>query len=160
VRPLGDAAVSCVFDVQNGVPIVAERAMWWPGGPASWTEGHNAAGTTRTATAWAVAEGQVGGAERSETYVLIANTGTETDTVRVILYFESGGMATREFRVAGGSRFNVAVAQEFPEAAGRQFGAVVESVTGAPLVVEVSLYADAEGRRWAAGSSATATPLR
>ena len=38
--------------VINGVPIIVERAMWWPGPTAAtWSEAHNSAGTTRTGDA-------------------------------------------------------------------------------------------------------------
>ena len=33
----------------NGVPIVAERAMYWPGGFFDYYEGHSSAGSTTTA---------------------------------------------------------------------------------------------------------------
>ena len=47
----------------NGVPIIVERAMWWPGpsGPNFWSEAHNSPGATATGTRWALAEGEVGG---------------------------------------------------------------------------------------------------
>lgn len=49
-----------------------------------------------------------------------------------------------------------------PEAAGRRFGAVVESLGDAPaqIVVERAVYWDAAGQRWAAGTNALATKLR
>jgi hypothetical protein len=37
--------VSTVVESTNGVPVVAERAMYWPkGGPAVWTDGHATVG--------------------------------------------------------------------------------------------------------------------
>ena len=56
----------------NGVPIVVERAMWWP--QPNWYEAHHAPGLTVTGTRWALAEGETGGVDGAETYVLIANT--------------------------------------------------------------------------------------
>lgn len=134
--------------------------MWWPGGASSWTEAHGAAGVTRAGTAWAVAEGECGDVNGSETYLLIANTSPNADSVRVTLFFEDGGTARREFQVEADTRFNVAISHEFPESRGRRFGTLVESVGGAPLVVEASFYRDADGTRWAAGSSTVATRLR
>ena len=60
---LADAAVSTRITSTNGVPIIVERAMWWPG-PTSdtWHEAHNSPGETTTGTRWAMAEGEVGGA--------------------------------------------------------------------------------------------------
>jgi len=134
--------------------------MWWPGGASSWTEAHSAAGVTQPGAAWAVAEGECDGSSGSDTYLLIANTSSNADSVRVTLFFEDGGTARREFQVEADTRFNVAISHEFPESRGRRFGALVESAGGAPLVVEASLYRDAGGTTWAAGSSTVATRVR
>ena len=49
-----------------------------PGGDGRdfWTEAHNSPGATATGTRWALAEGEVGGPQSAETYILIANTST------------------------------------------------------------------------------------
>ena len=60
--PLANAALSTTVRSTNGVPLVVERAMWWPGDSNTWHEAHNSAGSTVTGTRWAVAEGEVGGA--------------------------------------------------------------------------------------------------
>jgi hypothetical protein len=69
------------------------------------------------------------------------------------------------------SRFNVWVRAEFPEALGRRFGAIVESVGDPPaeLVVERAIYADEwfwDGPSttprlvmWTLGTNAVATRL-
>jgi hypothetical protein len=56
----------------------------------------------------------------------------------------------------------VPVGSFFLEAAGRRFGAFVESVgdTPAQIVVERAMYWDAVGQRWAAGTNALATRLQ
>jgi hypothetical protein len=156
---LADTAVSTVIRSTNGVPVVVERAMWWPVSVGTWYEGHSSQGATTTGTMWALAEGEVGGAHDVETYVLIANTSSTTDDVKVTLHFEDGTEAQRTFSVAGHSRFNVAVAGEFPQAAGQRFWTLVESVgtTPAQLVVERSMYRDAAGRTWAVGTNALGT---
>ena len=50
---------------------------------------------------------------------------------------------------------------EFPEAVGRAFGAVIESLgmSPAPLVVERAMYSHAFGQSWAAGSAAMGSRL-
>ena len=59
---LADTAVSTEIRSTNGVPVIVERAMWWPGPtPATWFEAHNSAGATQTSTLWALAEGEEGG---------------------------------------------------------------------------------------------------
>lgn len=160
---LADTAVSTTITVTNGLPVIVERAMWWPGPTAAqWAEAHNSPGATTTGTAWVTASGEDGGATNAETYILIANTAAYGASVRVTLLFEGGTTAVREFPVTAESRFNVAVRAEFPSASGRRFGALLESVGlgAAPLVVEQAIYSDAGGVTWAAGANHLATRLR
>jgi Tol biopolymer transport system component len=159
---LADTAVSTTLRVTNGVGIVVERSMWWPGPTSSsWREAHVSAGSVTTAPRWGVADGVVADAPgTTDTYVLVANTGPDASDVRVTLLFDDGAPETsRVFTVAAGSRFNVDVRTEFPAAVGRGFGVLVESLSDAPLVVERSIYNDADGVRWAAGNNASGSPL-
>ena len=161
--PLADAAVSTTVASTNDVPIVVERAMWWPGDVPTWHEAHASAGSAETALKWAVAGGIAVDEPRTDTYLLIANPGDAPARVRVTLLFDgTTPHAVREFDVGAHSRFNVDVRAEFPEAAGRRFGAVVESLGDAPvpIVVESAVYNDAAGVRWAAGTNALATEVR
>jgi hypothetical protein len=160
---LVNTAVSVVVTSTNGVPIVAERAMWWPGTSATWHEAHASAGSVSDGVEWALADGQVGGARGAETYVLLANVSPVAGEVDVRLLWEDGSAATtRRYRVAAHSRTNVPVAADFPSSAGRRFGVLVTSQGGTParLVVERSVYWDAGGERWAAGTNALAARLR
>jgi hypothetical protein len=91
--------------------------------------------------------------------VLVANVGTASETVTVEVLFEDRPPVSRAFDVAPNSRFTLNVADAFPEARERRFGAVVSSTRGQPIVVEGALYSDAQGVRWAAGSNLLATPL-
>ncbi|MCC6162174.1 MAG: carboxypeptidase regulatory-like domain-containing protein [Acidobacteria bacterium] len=159
---LADTAVSARVRSTNGMPIIVERAMWWPGGGSTWHEGHNSAGADRTSTKWGLADGEVGGPFNVQTYILIANTSDSGGTARVTLVFEDGATVTRDFPLVGSSRESVPVSVYFPEAAGRRFGAVVEAF-GSPapqIVVERAMYGDALGVRWAAGSNVVGTRLR
>ena len=70
---LSNVSLSTV--VHADVPIIVERSMWWPmGGPAQWREGHNAVGTTSAGSVWALADGEQGGPQNTQTYILVANT--------------------------------------------------------------------------------------
>lgn len=159
---LADTAVSTTITSTNAVPVLVERAMWWPGSSATWHESHNSAGATATGTMWAMAEGEVGGARDLETYVLIANTSASAGQARVTLYFEDGTTSQKVVELMANSRTNVAVAVDFPAAAGRRFGVIVESIgaTPAQVVVERAMYSDALGVNWAAGTNALATRLQ
>ena len=160
---LASTAVSTIVESTNGVPIVVERAMWWPGPTAdNWLEAHNSFGSTVTGTKWALADGQQGGTRHTETYILIANTSSHAGTARVTLRYEDDGTSSsRTVTLAARSRFNVDVHAMFPESVGRRFGAEIQSVGGSPaqLVVERAMYSDAGNDRWAAGTNALGTLL-
>ena len=161
--PLEDAALSTVAQSLNGVPIVVERSMWWPGPtPDAWVEAHNSPGATGAGLRWATAGGDVGETPaNAETYILIANVSGEAGQARVTLLFEGGGEANAVVPTPAGSRTTIDVRSVFPQAVGRRFGVLVESLGASPaqLVVERAAYWDAGGRRWAAGTNSLATPL-
>ena len=163
MRPLSDVAVSTTIRSTNGVPVIVERAMWWPGPQVSaayWTEAHNSPGATVTGTRWALAEGEVGGPNDTETYILVANTSLTDGSVRVRLLFDDGTTAERLVTVRARSRTTIA-GGSFPAASQRRFGAIVESIgaTPAQIVVERAMYSNANGVFWAAGTNALGTRL-
>lgn len=161
--PLANVAVSTTVESLNAVPLVVERAMWWPGSGDTWHEAHNSAGATATGRTWAVAEGEVGGPSAQETYLLVANTSTFAGSATVTLYFEDGTSLSRTYALAPQSRTNVAVGPDFGAAVqNKRFGAVVQSEGQSPaaIVVERAMYSSAGGITWAAGTNALATRLR
>jgi hypothetical protein len=143
----------------NGVPIVVERAMWWPDG--DWREAHASAGAVTSGPRWALADGESGGARDTRTYILIANTSPEIGDVLVTLFFEDGTRTQKVFPIAASSRFNVDVRSEFVFTEGRPFGALIESIGPTPLalIVERASYWNANGVAWSAGVNALATPV-
>lgn len=161
---LANAALSTRITSTNAVPIIVERAMWWPG-PTSdtWQEAHNSPGETATGTRWALAEGEVGGPRETETYVLVANTSSLAGTIRATVLFEDGTAAlAKDFAVGASTRVNIAPFVDFPETRGKRFGMIVESIGGAPIqiVVERAMYSNSGGVHWAAGTNALATRLQ
>jgi hypothetical protein len=123
---------------------------------------HNSPGETTTGTRWAMAEGESGGARETETYVLIANVSSAAGTVRATVLFEDGSASvSRDFPIGANSRTNIAPASDFPEAVGKRYGMLLESVGGAPvqIVVERAMYSNSNGVRLAAGTNALATRL-
>lgn len=160
---LADTAVSTTIRSTNGVAVIAERAMWWPGPTFStWQEAHNSPGSTVTGTKWALAEGEVGGPLNRVTYILVANTSNLPGSASVTLLFEDGTTASKTVALQANSRFNVDVGSAFPAAVGKRFSAIVESLgaTPAQLVVERAMYWNAQGIVWAAGTNAIATRLQ
>lgn len=151
---LADAAVSTT--VSADVPVVSERAMYWPGTGATWTEAHNSFGVTETGLRWGLAEGRAGAPFNYETYILIANPGAQAANVRATFLKPDGTTVIRTYTVNATSRFGIIAHNEVPNS---QFGAIIESTNGVPIVVERAMYWDALGQRWAGGTNATATKL-
>ncbi|HTV01060.1 MAG TPA: hypothetical protein VMF13_10995 [Luteitalea sp.] len=161
--PLADTAVSTIVEATNDIPVVVERAQWWPGTSATWHEAHATAAAAESGVVWALADGEVDASKGEETYVLIANPSASTGEARVTLLFEDGTSLIRTYTLPSHSRTNVAVGPDFGGSAqGRRFGTLIESIgtTPVPIVVERAMYWDAGQQRWASGTSALATRLQ
>ena len=160
--PLLTAALSTVVEsLDPAVPIIVERAMWWPA--SGWYETHNSPGSTVTGTKWAMADGEA--SADCDTYVLIANTSPFAGQARVTLLYEDGTTsAPLLVSLRPKSRTNVMPEAQVPGAANRRWATVVESVdsgAGLPqIVVERAMYWNAAGQFWAAGTNALATKLQ
>jgi hypothetical protein len=156
------ASAAVATRVESTRPIIAERSQYW--GTPAWIEAHNSHGVTSAATRWGLAEGRVGGSDAAQTYILLANPDEDPDataTVTVTFLRADGGTVVKEFTVPAASRFNVSVIPSAesmaPELINESFGALIESTQ--PIVVERSVYTNANGMTWAAGTNATATRL-
>jgi hypothetical protein len=151
---LADTAVSTIVESLNAVPVVVERAMWWPGPSAgTWYEAHVSAGSTRSAHRWTVAGGHL-----DATFVLIANTGPSAASATVTVTYADGVRPYRVFTIAPQSRLNVWVNAEFPRAGHvPDFSVLVES--DGELVVERSTYWNSGPEFWAAGTCSPASSL-
>ncbi|MPY88555.1 MAG: hypothetical protein GEU99_11580 [Luteitalea sp.] len=155
------------IEITSDQPILAERAMWWPGADFSvvWREAHAAYGATAPAFTWVVAGGEHGGPFEVETFVLIGNTSAFDGRVRVTLFFEDEDPPwSTEVTVAARSRMSLPIRPEHGwPVANERFGVRVESLaTGAgqaELIVERSSYSNALGIVWAAGENTLATPV-
>jgi hypothetical protein len=117
-------------------------------------------GATSAALRSGLADGRVGGATRAQTYVLVANPGAQPATVTATFLRTNGSTIVKTFTVAPGRRVNIAVTgagSDVPELADEEFSVVLDSTQ--PIVVERSIYSDADGAVWAAGTNAAATHL-
>ena len=141
-------------------PIIVERSMYWPGTGAQWSEAHNSFGVTATGTKWGLAEGRSGTDKAFVTFILLANPNPTTAAqVRVSYLRPTGAPIVRTYTVNPNSRFNIDVNSRVPELANQSFGALIEVTNGVGIVVERSLYNDALGQVWAAGTNALGTRL-
>jgi hypothetical protein len=157
---LAGAAVSTSLTATN--PIIAERAMWWPGPSlsASWYGGHQTMGSTQTHLRWALASGGDGGPGHDKTFVLIANQGAAPAQAKVTVIFDDGTSAEKLVSLMPTSRTTLNIG-EIPGAANRQFSVIVESVgpSPVPLSVDVSRYHTTPDQFWAAGGSSLGMPV-
>ena len=161
--------------VESDRAVVVERAQYWPN--PIWTEAHSSAGVVSPGTRWALAEGRVGGPHHHQTYILLANPGTDAATVTLtLLRAATNGMSgmngmngangangeaiVKTVSVPAASRVTIGInglASDVPELVDEAFGVLIESTH--PIVAERSMSSDANGVMWAAGTSATATRL-
>ncbi len=155
-------SISAIVESTNGVPIVVERTMWWPGPTsATWLEGHANAGATVAGARWAVM-GPGEGALVSN-YLLIQNTSTTPGSVEVTVAPEGGTPLTVTVPIAARSRIDVPIDEvTFPGLAGRRFGVMVDSLGSQPaeIVIELSTYGDSGSTVWAAGSNRAGTRIQ
>jgi hypothetical protein len=158
---LAATPVATTLTSTNSVPIVAERAMYWPGGFFDYYEGHSSAGSTATALDWVVAAVETGGAGAAQTFILIANTENRAGQATVTLLPDVASTAPPpppapiNLTLPPNSRTTVPVTID-----GR-YGARITSTGGSPvqLVVESSVYRSTGDVVWSAGSNALATPV-
>jgi hypothetical protein len=158
---LSDTAVSIVVESTNGVPIVVERAMWWPQG--GWHEGHLSLGATAASKRWALAEGEVGGTRNTDTYILLANPSDVEVQAGVGVYFEGQANADRFIApvLRPHSRTNLSVRSLMPEnwnGSAARFSVLVEADVE-PIVVERAMYWNVDGIQWAAGTASLGAPI-
>ena len=161
----GLADVDVSTEVTSDVPVISERAMYWPGDFAQWYEAHNSFGVTSTGLAWGLSEGRFGFPQQFETYILLTNP-TATPTRVRVTFLRQGSKApiVSEQLLAANARANVDMsallnAPDY-DAAGERFGALVESLDNVGIVVERALYFSTGGVFWAGGTNATAVKIR
>jgi hypothetical protein len=154
------ADVGVATTVTSDLPVVVERAMYWPGTFTQWYEAHNSLGVTELGTKWGLSEGRVGFSNAFETYILLANPSTtQTAQVRVTFLRADGSTVVKNYTVTPTTRFNVHVNGMVPELANETFGALIEVTNGVGIAVERAMYANALGQIWGAGTNAPGTRL-
>ncbi len=153
------AATSVATRVTSDLPIVVERAMYWPMTPTSWNEASGAFGVTETALRWGLAEGRVGGPNAFQTFILVANPDVTAANITLTILRTTGAPIVKTLAVPAGGRLTITTGPGsfVPELADESFGATI--VSDRPVFAERALYSNANGVFWAAGSVATATPL-
>ena len=147
--------------ITSDVPIVTERSMYWYTQPdvVPWSAGHNSFGVDQTAPRWGLAEGRVGGPHNFHTDILLANPWMATAEVTVTYLREGGAPLVKTYTVPPTTRYTIDVNTVVPELRNEAFGAAIAVTNGLTISVERSLYWDANGVSWTAGTNAAATKL-
>jgi hypothetical protein len=157
-------STSVGMSITSSLPIVAERAMWWPGPTLApeWYESHVVLGATQPGTRWAVASGAAGGALAEQTFVLVANMANADGRVRVTAVLDDGTTRVQEMPIVANARVTLEIGTLFPDVANHAFSVIVESLGASPvpIVVEGSRYGSPDGQLWGAGASALGTRLQ
>jgi len=154
---LANAAVGT--RVTSNVPIVVERSQYWPYTADGWYEAHNSVGQTVAVREWTLSEGRTGGPEGYQTYILLANPDPDRGTSVSLTFLRDDGddVVLRSAYVPPASRVTVSVdPSQIPELSNARFSTHVTS--SIPIVVERSMYSNANGQFWAAGTNAPGTP--
>jgi hypothetical protein len=158
---LANATISVSLESTNGVRFAAERTLRWAAPSATVQEAHHGAGASKAATAWGVAEGEVGGAADTNTVLTITNPTAVAAAARVTLLFEDGSTMAENADLPAVSRSTLSLADTFPTAAGNRFSILVQSLGDSPggLFVEWCMYSRVNGTRFLPVMGAMATPL-
>ena len=151
-KALASLSLSMRVRSTNDVPIIVERAMWWP--QPAWHEAHNAPGTTVTGTRWALAGGEVGGPSGVQTFVLVANTSATAGQAQVSCTSRTAPAPSRRSTCRQQPDQRLVRGNPSRRPTGR-FGVIVDSLGTPPaqLVVERSMYSNAGGVLWSAGTA-------
>ena len=154
----GRERLEFAIDVEsaNGVPVVAERSMYW--GPG--LQGGHAAMGSQPAPVWYFAEGAQGGPANFDTYVLLYNPST-TDAIDVTVAFYGAGGVARVVteKVPPRTRRNVYAGLYPDELSGTdKTFAIRASSPGQPFVAERAVYW--RGLREGTASAGVTAPAR
>jgi glucose/arabinose dehydrogenase len=129
--------VSAVIHTLNGVPIIAERAMYFSSGGQAFRGGHDSAGVTQPSPHWFFAEGATG--SFFDTFLLLANPdATRTAHVTLSYLLTDGTVVHVPHTIEPNSRQTYNVAGEDAQLVSAAFSTVVDA--DIPVVAERSMY--------------------
>ena len=143
---LDETDVSAVIEAAPDAGIVVERAMYDSRPGTTFTAGHESAGLTAPGPRWLFAEGATG--PFFDLFLLLANPGDEDVVVRVTYLLPDGTRVERRHRVGAWERYTIWVDREGEALADTAVSMVVESVNGAPIVAERSMWWPGDSQTW------------
>ncbi|MDI6873089.1 MAG: S8 family serine peptidase [Actinomycetota bacterium] len=119
--------------VRSDLPVVVERAMYWPSGSRARAGGHASAGSLTAARTWYLAEGST--AHGFEEYLLLYNASGDLAHAVVTFMRPDGTTRDHSVTVPAGARYTFSASEVDP---GRD--ASVRVTSDRPLVVERAMY--------------------
>ncbi len=134
---LENAGFSTILKSTNGVPVVAEHALYFDYDGAGVRDGSCGTGVTEASDAWYFAEGYTGG--RFDTYILIANPSARAAKVKVTFNNPRGGGAEKEYTLRPRTRFTIHV-DEVGGMEDSEVATTVKSLDGVKIVAERAMY--------------------
>lgn len=158
---LSDASFGII--ASSSSPILMSGVSWWPGSKsADWYAGVGSKASDMMGTNWAIADAELGGLDNHETIISIMNIASSAISVRIKLIFEDGNSTQRDLALPAIQPINVNLAQVFPEALGKNFSALVESLpqtnqSAANIVVDATTYSSTNNIPYSNGRSLRAT---
>ena len=149
-------AVSTIV-TSDGVPIICERSMYWPGGsgPAGWRGGHNTVGIGQAKKQWYLAEGST--QQGFDQFIHVLNPDESlTAKVEIVFSDQNGVIKTVPKQMPRRTNWTVNVKDEV--GARPQVATYVESKNNVPIAVDRTMYWDAGGVKWVDGHASLGTP--
>jgi hypothetical protein len=146
IDELEQAEVSAQFTSTNGVPIIAERSMYFSSVLPFWG-GTGSAGVTAPAKEWFLAEGATG--SFFTMFVLIANPTDQPANVKVTYMLDNGAPIVKTYPVGANSRFGVNVGLEHERLANAAVASRYES--DVPIIVERTMWWPGDPSQWTEG---------
>jgi spore coat protein A, manganese oxidase len=140
---------SAEVETTNGVPIVAERPMYF-NYKGEWTGGHCVVGALGSAAAWYFAEGTV--RPGFDAFIAIQNPNATASNVKVTYMLGNGANVEQTLTVSPNSRATVVVKDKLGSAddAAHDFSAKVETTNSVNIIAERSMYFNYHGQ-WTGG---------
>ena len=140
----------------NGVPVVAERSMWWPG--SDWIRRARDARDQRHRHGVGRRRRRSGIADNARTYLLVASGQSATaDSLRVILVRDAGPPLERIYTDAltPNARLTIDLSSAFPNVLDEHVGVILESMgqTSGGAVTPMPIVVDARCTTTSAASS-------
>ncbi len=140
--------VSTRVQSTNGIPVVAERAMYWDKGGIEWVGGHCCPGVTTLATTKYFAEGFT--SSDFDEYICIQNPNSSSVDVLVTFMKPDQTTVTTTRTIGGTSRETVNVKSYV---SGEVSTKVESTTTGVGIVAERAMYWNEGGIEWVGGHS-------